>query len=132
MSSSSRLKEAQRLDENFNNYFGGRYSASPNSSNNFSFEKLMKNISSSYKRILIIESVLFLISIYIFYKTKPKQIMKPKQIFDDAHQEINYYLLFIYSFILSIFFIAVIMVLSYKFPVIKSVIFTNKDCDVCI
>lgn len=127
-----KIHEAEKLHQDYRNYFGSRYSASrsPSSDDINSIGGILKIIVSSKCRLFILFCICVVVSMYILYSSKPRWVMNKKKSYDEQNK-ISIYYLFMYSILFGLILSICVSMLAYKFPNLKPLLFKSDDCDLC-
>ena len=132
--SSKKIREANNLENKYNEFDKDKYSspssARSQSDDNFKTDELWNKITASQKRLGIIFSLCVLLAGLGLYKFTPKFIIKRRKSIMDE-DTISNWLLLKYSFIIGVGLFIAIFISSYKFPIVKNILFSEEDCDVC-
>lgn len=123
--SSKKLHEAERLHNDYQSYFGGKYSAAKSK-----FGDLLKMALLSKCRLFILFCICFVIIIFLLYRSRPRWILQPRKTYDEQ-DKISVYYLMLYSLYISLFLFVVLSVIAYRFPKTKELLYIVEDCDLC-
>lgn len=123
--SSKKIRDAEKLKNDYQSYFGGKYSADKTGSGS-----LWTTAMLSKCRLLILFGVCFVASIFTLYKTKPKWILQQRRSFDEP-DKISAYRLIKYSFSIGFLLFVSLAFLAYRFPKLKEILYTTENCDLC-
>jgi len=124
---SKKLRDADILTNEFNNTFRGKYSPSGNSEK-FNVSELCSLISTHRFRLGIMVGICFLSTILLLSKIKPKMIMSTKISFQDR-DTVDTWKLIKWSVIFTGLLAVSIFIASYRFPMLKKLLFKSEDCD---
>lgn len=127
--SSKKIYEAEKLNQDYQSYFGGKYSAARNGGIS-GIKDIWKIAVLSKCRLFILFCICVIISMYILYNSKPRWIIQRRKSYDEPDKVSVYYLL-MYSLIIGLFITIGLSIISYRFPKIKSFIFKTDECDLC-
>jgi hypothetical protein len=126
---SKKIKDAEKLHDDYQNYFGGKYSAHKSSSNTTSIKDLWKLALASRNRLLILLGVWFFSLMLLFIKFQPRFVLQKRKTYDEK-DKLNVYNLFFYSIVGSLLMFGITLVIVFRFPRLKNLLF-NGDCDMC-
>jgi hypothetical protein len=122
-SSPPKVREASKLRQEFSSHFG--------SSHHGSLANIKSIFFSAKNRLIIVSVVAYLLVLGILFKWFPKFILQAKQSYFEK-DKICYMRLISYGAVIT----AIVMVLlcgyAYKNQKLKSLLFANKDCDICV
>ena len=124
--SSKKLNDAEKLQTDYQSYFGGENYSSENSK----FSDILKITLLSKCRLFILFGVCFMFTIFLLYKLKPRWILQQRKSYDDQ-DKISVYYLMSYSIFISLFLFIVLSILAYRYPKTKELLYISDDCDLC-
>lgn len=123
--SSKKLHEAERLNSDYQSYFGGKYSATKSK-----FGDILKMALLSKCRLFILFCVCFVVTMFLLYRSKPRWILHSRKKYDEQ-DKISVYYLMTYSIYISLFLFIVLSVVAYRFPKTRELLYISEDCDLC-
>lgn len=127
---SKKFHEAEKLRNDFQSYFGGKYSAARSSSKHIGIADVWKLMFSSKNKLLILLGSIILLVMFLLVRSKPKFIMQKRRSYDER-DKVSIYYLFLYSVIIGLFVSAVVSVLVYRSEKLRKYLF-NGECGLCM
>lgn len=124
--SSKKIHEAEKLNSDFQSYFGGKYSADRGSNK---LQDMWKMALLSRCRLFILFCICFFTTMFLLYKSRPKWILHRRSY--DEPDRISVYNLLKYTIIISLIIFIITSVLAHRFPKAKNILFKSQDCDMC-
>lgn len=128
MSCSANLNMADKITKEYDNAYSPK---SPRLSNiKKSVSTLLTNVMQSWKKLITINIIIFIIMIYLLYSYTPDFVRKDKTYTDmNLDGKISYKKLIKYSYFISVGLLIALIMLSTRFTIVGEVIF--DECQTC-
>lgn len=130
-----KFHEAEKLHNEYKNYFGGKYSASrsPTNSSKISVKKIKDMWNAmilSKQRIIILCIFCFFLSMFVLNKTKPKFILEKKE-WNKSDHRIDIYSICWYSIIFGLVLTLILSIIAFNIPKLKEMLFKESCTNMC-